>query len=209
MMGRLRAFLRMATWEKMNYLSAVLCRIKTAFLYRPFFGRIGSGSSIGRPLLISRPDRIFIGRNVYIRSGARLEVIQARASRVPVLEIGDDTNLEQNVHIACHSRIRIGNRVSITANCVIVDVNHPLSPGASGRKVADLILDEDAYVEIGDGAVVGTGTVVLPNVRIGEGAFIGAHSVVTSDVPPFAIAVGAPATVRRIYGPGKEGEIKN
>jgi acetyltransferase-like isoleucine patch superfamily enzyme len=47
--------------------------------------------------------------------------------------------------------------------------------------------------------MLGIGAVVLPNVRIGQDAVIGANSVVTSDIPPFAIAAGAPAKVLRIY----------
>jgi acetyltransferase-like isoleucine patch superfamily enzyme len=42
---------------------------------------------------------------------------------------------------------------------------------------------------------------VGPVVRIGDQAVVGAGSVVTRDIPPFAIAVGAPARVIR-YRPG-------
>ena len=37
--------------------------------------------------------------------------------------------------------------------------------------------------------------VVLPGVTVGEGAVVGASSVVTKDIPPWGIAVGAPAKV--------------
>jgi acetyltransferase-like isoleucine patch superfamily enzyme len=50
-------------------------------------------------------------------------------------------------------------------------------------------------VTIGDFTFIGAGAVVLPGVTIGKGAMIAAGSVVTKDIPDFAIARGAPATV--------------
>jgi len=39
---------------------------------------------------------------------------------------------------------------------------------------------------------------ILPGVRIGDGAVVGAGSVVTRDVPAMAIAAGNPARVIRM-----------
>jgi acetyltransferase-like isoleucine patch superfamily enzyme len=115
-----------------------------------------------------------------------------------LLTIGSNTNFEQGVHIICHNRIKIGRDVSITGRCAIVDVSHPYN-GPIEEKIGNLIADEDSFVEIGDGAFLGYGAVILPNVRIDKRAVIGANSVVTRDVPDFAIAAGAPAKVIRIY----------
>lgn len=53
---------------------------------------------------------------------------------------------------------------------------------------------------IQDGCVIGAGAVILGNVTVGEGAVIGANSVVLTDIPPRAVAVGAPARVVRSGG---------
>lgn len=50
---------------------------------------------------------------------------------------------------------------------------------------------------IGNGVVISRNVVVRSGVCIGNGAVIGANSVVTSDIPPYAIAAGAPARVLR------------
>ncbi|MFQ5948845.1 MAG: acyltransferase [Acidimicrobiia bacterium] len=47
-------------------------------------------------------------------------------------------------------------------------------------------------------ASIGSGSTILGGVTIGEGALVGAGSVVTKDVPPGMLAVGAPA---RVVGP--------
>lgn len=46
-------------------------------------------------------------------------------------------------------------------------------------------------------ASIGSGAVILCGVTIGEGAIVGAGSVVTRDVPPYTIVAGNPARVRR------------
>ena len=45
--------------------------------------------------------------------------------------------------------------------------------------------------------VLGGGVIVCPGVRIGNGAIIGAGSVVTRDIPADSVAVGNPARVTR------------
>jgi sugar O-acyltransferase (sialic acid O-acetyltransferase NeuD family) len=52
-------------------------------------------------------------------------------------------------------------------------------------------------VEIGDRVFVGTNASILPHRKIGEGAVIGAGSVVTKDVPEYTIVAGNPARVIR------------
>jgi acetyltransferase-like isoleucine patch superfamily enzyme len=46
---------------------------------------------------------------------------------------------------------------------------------------------------IADKASIGLGASLLPAVFIGEGAMVGAGSVVTRDVPPYRLAIGTPA----------------
>jgi lipopolysaccharide O-acetyltransferase len=52
---------------------------------------------------------------------------------------------------------------------------------------------------IEDGVYIGERVAVLRGVRIGRGSVIGTNSVVTRDIPPYSIAVGAPARVIRSF----------
>jgi acetyltransferase-like isoleucine patch superfamily enzyme len=56
-------------------------------------------------------------------------------------------------------------------------------------------------VSIGNDVWLGDGVFVRTGVSIGDGAVIGARSVVVSDIPPYAIAVGNPARVKRLRFP--------
>jgi galactoside O-acetyltransferase len=54
-----------------------------------------------------------------------------------------------------------------------------------------------APVEIGPRSWLGFNVGILRGVKIGEGAVVGAGSIVTRDVPPWCIVAGNPAKVIR------------
>ena len=83
--------------------------------------------------------------------------------------------------------IVIGADVSIGPEAVILTLGHdPRSP---------VFADRGGPVMIADRVWIGYRALVLPGVCIGEGAVVGAGSVVTRDVPPYAIVAGNPARV--------------
>jgi len=171
--------------------------LRSAIFYKFTFGEFGRKSLIIKPILISNPHRIFVGNRVLMRNGARLEVVLDGKTENPLMSIGDNVSIEQNVHIVCHCSVKIGANVSITANCVIVDTEHPFDDVLNPIKVGARISTEPSFVEIGDGCFIGTGVCILPNVRIGEGCVIGSNSVVTKDIPAYSVAMGQPARVVR------------
>jgi acetyltransferase-like isoleucine patch superfamily enzyme len=207
-LNKLRDFWQQPFFDKLNRLSDFYYKQKGVFLYRWIFKRFGKGSYIRKPLLITSPKFVSIGEYVSIRDGVRLEVIQDSKARNPHLAIGSNTNIEQHVHIICHNRIQIGNNVSITGKCSIVDVTHPYSDVHDPTKIGARIQDDDSYVEIGDGSFIGYGTVILPNVRIGTYAIVGANSVVLGDIPDYTVAAGAPARIIKRFDPERGSWIK-
>jgi acetyltransferase-like isoleucine patch superfamily enzyme len=54
-----------------------------------------------------------------------------------------------------------------------------------------------APIRICRGAWIGARSIILKGVTIGEGAIVGAGSVVTRDVPAFTIVAGNPARILR------------
>jgi len=139
--------------------------------------------------LVFHPERIHLGRNVYVGHYAILKGYHDRE-----MWIGDETWIGQQCFLHSAGGLRIGARVGIGPGVKILTSAH----AEAGRAIA--ILDspiERAEVTIEDDADLGTGSIVLPGVRIGKGAQIGAGAVVTQDVPSYAVAAGVPARVLR------------
>ena len=51
------------------------------------------------------------------------------------------------------------------------------------------------FIRIEDDCWIGGNVIILPGVTIGRGSTIGAGAVVTKDIPPYSVALGAPAKV--------------
>jgi acetyltransferase-like isoleucine patch superfamily enzyme len=200
---RILGILKRPLPDNLNALQSAFYRLKGAIYYRNCFGSFGLGSVLYKPMMLSNPRFMHIGKNVLIRQGVRLEAVVSDPGNPPELRIGDNVNIEQNVHIVCHSRIVIGDNVSITGNCAIVDVTHPYRDIHDPLKIGNRISTERSFVEIGDGSFLGFNVAVLPNVRIGNYCIIGAYSLVTRDVPDYSVVVGNPARIRRRYDPAK------
>lgn len=58
-------------------------------------------------------------------------------------------------------------------------------------------VSESKKTIVGNDVFIGANVTVLDGVQIGDGAVIGAGAVVTQDIPPYAVAVGVPAQVRK------------
>lgn len=66
----------------------------------------------------------------------------------------------------------------------------------------------DTY--IGARCFIGARSIVLPGVRIGDGSIVGSGSVVTKDVPPACIVAGNPARIiRQGVETGKFGRLRS
>jgi len=94
--------------------------------------------------------------------------------------------------------IEIGNGVAVTAGVMILCHQRDLTDYKPGMYAMDCPFKEGKVV-VKDGAHLGIGSIIMPGVTIGEGAIIGAGSVVTHDIPPYCVAVGVPAKVIKSY----------
>jgi acetyltransferase-like isoleucine patch superfamily enzyme len=83
---------------------------------------------------------------------------------------------------------------------------HPFQWGASGvfkmwSKKRDFEflkpITKRQFVNIGNDVWIGANSMIMRGVTIGDGAVIGGGSIVTKDVPPYAIVVGVPAKIIR------------
>lgn len=113
------------------------------------------------------------------------------------LSIGEHTYIGHDVLIAGGvAPIQIGAFVDIAPRVSIINGSHEFghesnSVRAAGRGIG-------APINIGDGAWIGAGSILVGGCNIGRRAVIGAGSVVTGEIPDDTIAFGVPCRpVRR------------
>lgn len=93
--------------------------------------------------------------------------------------------------------ITIGDRSVISESVKLL--THDFSLDRVSEERGELAADEELYrrapVTVGTRAFIGIGAIVMPGISIGEGAIVGAGSVVTENVPPHTVVAGNPARI--------------
>jgi acetyltransferase-like isoleucine patch superfamily enzyme len=197
--SRLKSFLHKPFHDKLNVVEGILCSLKGRLYYRHVFGSFGRGSKLYKPLLLSNPRFMHIGENVHIRPGARLEAILIDPNSPPELRIGNNVNIEQDVHIVFMGKVLIADNVSITGRCSLLGCTHPFLDIHNPVKIGDRLSGVDSVIEIGEGSFIGIGTVIFMNVTLGKHVVIGSNSVVNRNIPDYCVAAGSPAEVVKRY----------
>lgn len=182
----------------------LLATISTRFVARRFGAfTVGPGTDLF-PWRIrgGKRCRLFIGKSCFVRSRVVFEREDATIS------VGDRCFLGKGV-ISVANGVEIGNDVLISWGVTITDHNsHSLRFSERQRDVEEWLGCNKNWtgvkvgkVVIQDKAWIGLNAIILKGVTIGEGAIVGAGSVVSKDVPPFTIVAGNPARVVRGLGP--------
>lgn len=149
-----------------------------------------------------RGCRLLIGESCVVNS----RVVFERQN--VMLSVGDRCFIGNGV-ISVAESVEIGNDVLISWGVAITDHNsHSMKFSERQQDVRDWrsSVKNWAGVKVGkvviqDKAWIGFNTIVLKGVTVGEGAIVGAGSVVSKDVPPFTVVAGNPARVIRELGP--------
>ena len=148
---------------------------KTGIL-KQLFGSIGTNVSVGLPFICD------YGRNIHL---------------------GNNVSVNMNCTFVDCNTITIGDDVLIASNVQLYTATHPVE--LTDRLTPDWCPGTGQYfcrtyalpIRIGNGCWLGGGVIVLPCVTIGDGSVIGAGSVVTKDIPANSLAVGNPCRVIR------------
>ncbi|KPM44131.1 hypothetical protein AK830_g2414 [Neonectria ditissima] len=106
------------------------------------------------------------------------------------VSIGENCFMNFGLTILDTSLVIIGDRVQMGPNVSIYGAGHETS-----------VLSRIKFVEFGhpvrieDDCWIGGGVTILPGVTIGRGCTVGANAIVTKSIPPYSVALGAPAKV--------------
>ena len=170
------------------------------------FASFGSRSVLQPPIRLEGERRIAVGEGVFVGAGSWLQTLDGFGEHV-ALELGDGVSISGGCVLSAAVSLRIGRHALLARNVYIADHSHAFADPA--RPVLAQGVDTVEPVEIGDGAWLGENVVVGPGVRIGRGAVVGANAVVLDDVPDYAVAVGVPARVVRVFASEPEPVASN
>lgn len=156
---------------------------------------------------------IRFGRDVYLGPGFSLDIpangtfhvgddvefrrdFRAEVSGDGRIVIGSHCHFTYSVLMQCSTTIEIGDHCMFGQSTIVIDGQHRF------RDLTRPMLDQGydfTPLKIEDHATVTTKCSIMAG--IGTRAFIGANSVVSRPIPPYTVAVGAPARPVDYFGP--------
>ena len=101
------------------------------------------------------------------------------------LTIGRDSVINKGCRLDTRGEIRIGEKVSISDEVVILTADHDVDSKNFVGRARKVVIEDFVWI--------GTRAMILPGVTIGKGAIIAAGTLVTKNVDSFAIVAGVPA----------------
>lgn len=132
--------------------------------------------------------RLELGRWVHVGAGNALRCHEGS------LRVGDKCVFGKDNTINAYLDIEIGAATIVADWVYVCDFDHVFADIHVPIKDQGIV---KSPVRIGPDVWVGTKVTVLRGVHVGAGCVLAAHCVVTADLPPFSVAVGAPARVVR------------
>jgi acetyltransferase-like isoleucine patch superfamily enzyme len=156
---------------------------------------------LGRACFIDDHVTLFAGRD-----GGRIELgPRAHLNRGTIIEVGQGgaVTIGENTHVQAYcslngylGSIRLGRHVLLAPGCGLFAYQHRFE--GRDRPIDQQGLTTRGDIVIEDDVWLGAGAKVMDGVTIGQGAVVGAGSVVLDDIPAFAVAAGVPARVIRL-----------
>ena len=150
------------------------------------------------PFYIRNQGRFLYGRGFSSNPGLVIDIYGANS----VLSIGSNFFANYRLHIGVCASVSIGDNNLFGSDCLIIDHSH----GGYGNGVHSHPSVPPQFRElkaspifIGSNCWFGDRVSVLPGVNIGDGVVVGVGSVVTSDLPSHCVAVGSPAKVIKVF----------
>ncbi|MEA2146207.1 MAG: hypothetical protein QOG59_1794, partial [Solirubrobacteraceae bacterium] len=144
----------------------------------------------GNVLEMLRDGRLELGEGTLFEPG-----VWITAPAPARIRIGAGTFLNLGVMVAAAELVEIGDHCMFANGCFVTDASHRFDD--PDTPVTWQGFTSKGPTRVGNNVWCGAHVVITSGVTIGERCVIGANSVVTTDLPPFSIAAGAPARVLR------------
>jgi acetyltransferase-like isoleucine patch superfamily enzyme len=149
--------------------------------------QIGRGAKVGSPVC-SWPHKVSIASKCIIENNVTF-------NHVGIWSPGYSIKLKHGVFVGTGAEfnircgVTVGDHSLIAAGCRLIDHDHGIQAGfLIGPQQG-----QEAEIIIGSDVWIGADSIVLKGVHVGDGAVIGAGSVVTGNIPKDEIWAGVPA----------------
>lgn len=120
------------------------------------------------------------------------------------VHIEKNSGIIKNLIVIGGNPLKIGKYCSIAGNLTVITSNHIMNKANIQAKLQNEYFQDSmddlskGGVIIGNNVWIGLHVIILPGVKVGDGAIIGAGSVVTKTVDPFTVVAGNPAKLIKL-----------
>ncbi len=189
-------------------------------LYPLILGNVGKNVIFGKNIVFRHPRKIRIGDNSFIDDNCMLDAKGTTNTGITLgqgvfigrntilnckdgdIELRDHVNLGYNCVIFSSGRVVLEDYALLAAYCYVVgggeyDLEY------TGKPIALQPVPSEKGIILEANCWLGASVLVLDGSKIGHDSAIGASSLVNGEIPPFSVAVGVPAKVRKTRAPEK------
>ncbi|ARB99631.1 acyltransferase [Neisseria gonorrhoeae] len=163
---------------------------KFFFLLLRFAGSVLPPSYMRGIGIVGRRVRGFLARRVSPHIGRGVN-IERGAYVFPDTVLGDGSGIGANCEI-CRGLV-VGKNVMMGPECLLYSTNHKFDRENKRfegyTEIRPITLEDDVWP--------GRRVIVMAGVTVGRGSVVGAGAVVTKDIPPYSLAAGNPAVVKK------------
>ncbi|WP_339748717.1 acyltransferase [Neisseria gonorrhoeae] len=163
---------------------------KFFFLLLRFAGSVLPPSYMRGIGIVGRRVRGFLARRVSPHIGRGVN-IERGAYVFPDTVLGDGSGIGANCEI-CRGLV-VGKNVMMGPECLFYSTNHKFDRENKRfegyTEIRPITLEDDVWP--------GRRVIVMAGVTVGRGSVVGAGAVITKDIPPYSLAAGNPAVVKK------------
>ncbi|MFN2558425.1 acyltransferase [Neisseria gonorrhoeae] len=163
---------------------------KFFFLLLRFAGSVLPPSYMRGIGIVGRRVRGFLARRVSPHIGRGVN-IERGAYVFPDTVLGDGSGIGANCEI-CRGLV-VGKNVMMGPECLFYSTNHKFDREKKRfegyTEIRPITLEDDVWP--------GRRVIVMAGVTVGRGSVVGAGAVITKDIPPYSLAAGNPAVVKK------------
>ena len=160
-------------------------------------------SHLGRNVKIDKNAIIFEPNLCQVGDFSRIDALAILSPGGGSIKIGRNVHLSAGCHLFGTGGILVKDFATISASTQIFSVSDDFTTGYLTNPTISRDLRNVSFGEVvvGEFAVIGANSVILPGVNIGTGASVGALTLVKNDIDKHQIWSGNPATLIGLRNP--------